>query len=306
MNRNRFNRLLKLFFLGVFLFILSSCATTTNYEISKNYSKEKYKRIALLVVRVGNLTHNGCPVPIILDTDYSIRTPQVGSTFLQYPAKVDVYIEDEDRLRESLPAYPNYTLHGLTVKVKYFKNITPQIYKTVSGLLAEKGYHVVDVKEVAASWPKKISEMKISEIVEALKKDVDAVLVMHYADIGYYYVWSRDRAPLIDYYAWKCAKLELTGFVKLEYVVSMFDAYTKEKVVHYKSNNPLMATAMAEDPEIKNNPELAKKIKTEASCDRVNHSFTDDEVINFAMRYLSKGIHVKDRVSWKGLEEVMP
>jgi len=300
----RSTRLFSLVSLGVLVCILASCAPKKPYEISTSFNKQKCQRIALLVVRVGNLSRVGRPVPVTLDTDYSVRTPQVGSTFLQYPAKVDVYIEDEARLRQSLPAYPEYTLHGLTEKIRYYKNITPQMYKAVSGLLTEKGYHVVNVKEIAASWPNKISEMKVGEIVDALKKDADAVLIMHYADVGYYYGSAGGFSN------------ESKGFVELEYDVAMFDANTKERVVHYKSSNPRITKVIEEDPEIKNNPELAKKIKTEGeagvsySRHSVSLSFTDDEMIGIVMRYLSKGNNVKigdsERWRWTGLDEVIP
>ncbi|HWR72073.1 MAG TPA: hypothetical protein VN604_02780 [Nitrospirota bacterium] len=303
----RGNRSFSLVTLGLLVFILLSCAPKKPpYEISNNYSKQNYKRVALLVVRVGNLSRVGCPVPVTLDTDYSVRTPQVGSTFLQYPAKVDVYIEDEDRLRQSLPAYPDYPMHGFTEKVKYYKNITPQIYKAVSGLLTRKGYQVVNVQEAAASWPKKVSEMKVVEIVDALKKDADAVLVLHYADLGYYYGSAGGVSN------------EIKGFVELNYVAAMFDANTKERLVYYKFDGPYLDTiprVVSQDPFIKGDPELAKKVKIEGKRGysyryAASLSFTEDEIIDFVMRYLCKGVAIgeTEESSWKwvGLDEIIP
>ncbi len=304
MIKRRCNGMLRVFLFGFFLFILSSCTTTPTYELSKNYARDKYKRVALLVVRVGNLSRVGGPVPVALDTDYSVRTPQVGSALLQYPAKVDVYIEDEARLRESLPEYPDYPLHGAIEKIKHFKNITPQIYKAVSSLLTEKGYHVVNAKEVAASWRKKISDMKVGEIVDALKKDADAVLVMHYTDVGYYFAFAGGYTRIFE------------GFVQLNYAVAMFDVNTKERLMHFRSDNPFLDAVprvIMEDPGV-NGSELTKKIKTVGSRDlyyyNVDLSAAEDEVIALVMGYLRRGNNVKkgdsERWKWTGLDEVIP
>lgn len=312
-----------LLFPAILLFILLSCATTSPpYEISKNYQKQKYQRIALLVVRVGNDSHLGCPVPITVNTDYSTRKPKLDSEFNsispgQYVAKTDVYIEDEDRLRESLPAYPDYAglrpaIRGSWV-AKYYKNITPQIYKAVSDLLVQKGYHVVNVKEAAASFPKKASEMKIGEIVDALKKDVDAVLIIHYADIGYYYYRAGRKIT-------GGSEIEMNGFVGLNYVVAMYDAGTKEQLLSFAKimsgyGPPMNLETIAWDPDIRNDPERAKKITVEGHSDslarhsKISHSFSEDEVIGFVMRYLCKGVDIKTGESswkWIGLAEIIP
>lgn len=322
MKMHQSNRLFSLVTLGVLVCILASCASNPRpYEIINNYNKQKYKRVALLVVRVGNYAHLGCPVPITLDTDYSVREPRSNDGFNltypgQYTAKVDVSIEDEDRLRQSLPTYPDYPLHGVTVKVKYYKNISPHIYKALSGLLTEKGYQVVNAKEIATSWPKKISEMKVSEIVNELKKNADAVLVMHYADVGYYSVFAGGNTSVGSYKKFETYTRLFEGFVQLNYTVAMFDVNTKERLMHFRSDNPFLDAiprVIMQDPGLKGS-ELMKKIKTEGSLDlgyySVDLSAAEDEVIALVMRYLCKGNNVQKGDSewwrWAGLDEMIP
>lgn len=295
---------------------LCGCAAFKSVEISKNYNKPAHRRVALLVARMGNRTYSGVSV-VSYATNYAARIPKAQSAGSFSEDYIDVYIDDEARLKESLPQYPRYESAALSnigsarkESMEYFANITPQVYDAVAGLLKEKGYEVSDVRELSKGWEKPFSEMTVGEIAARLKGTVDALAVFHYMDIGNSYL-----------YAVTIEKKDV-GFSGLAYTMSMFDVATGERLLFFR---PLFATSigvtMAADPEITTNPAYKGKYRLDTAVDTgwvrstqqssFSHSFSTDEIVGFVMRYLTRGFKAFSKetnqpIEWQGLAQVIP
>ncbi len=298
------------------------CSSLKSYERSQTVDWSKYGRIGLLVVRVGNITP-GVLAPITLEVDYANRIPkkELSASWLYLKEHIDIYNDDEARLRESFPNYP-YIHKSRDSWSKYFRNISTEIYNMVASVLKQKGYQVIDVKKVSSSWDKSISEMKIYGIVDALKQSCDALLVLHYMDVGHYL--SDDIVP---------------GFSKLHYTLSMFDTRSKERILRFEQSNVWenFIWALAVDPKIIADPKVAivkdygfvkyrpaiefpieSQIKiivhrseyysgtSRTKNTTVKWRFTDEEILNHVLRYMREGCRFESDNKWKGLEEVIP
>jgi hypothetical protein len=299
----------------IFLFT-SGCAGFKTYEIAKDFNKPRHKRVGLLVARMGNRVYSGVSV-ITPQTNYANRIPRSQSTASFSEDFVDVYIEDDNRLRESLPDYPDYSTDGLSnigslrkQYTRYFKNISPQVYESVSRLLTEKDYEVINVKEQSRSWSKPVSEMTIADICAQLQGTVDALLVLHYMDVGDSYLYTVTNES------------KDTGFSALSYTISMFDVASRERLLFFRPLFPYrIGVAMAHDPEIISNPALKDKILLLETTERhglasttnttFSYSLSDEEIIHLTMKYVCHGITyrvngVPGTQEWKGLDTVVP
>lgn len=299
------------------LFLLCSCAAHERIiYVSDNYNKAKYKRIGVLVVRTGNVeSWSGAP-PITLETDYARRVSRPWKS--ESEPSINVFIENEVRLLESIPNYPHFKPLGRFVYQKYYGNISPQIRRNVLEILKNKGYSTVDVAEFSKSWSRPYSEMTVADILESLKDKCEALFILHYVDFGpYEYDDIRSQS--------KCE-----GFSSLAYTVSMFDIATRERIVFVDDMRITPYYAIAGDPEIMSNPKTADKVVkksykspqyyTGGSIYRqgasISLSFTEEEIIALVMKYIRKGIEYKYfydsgdsdymDVSIRGLEHIIP
>lgn len=297
-------------------FLLSSLLAGCSVQkpvisVAEHYSKAKYKKVGVLVNRMGNIEF-GFPVPITLEMDYANRVPCISGYGSEIP-DVNVYIEDEDRLRESIPDYPEYKPISRFEYMQYYKNITPQIYDNVTNILSGKGYSLIDVKAMAIGWPQPVSEMTVQAIVERLRGTVDILFVLHYMDRGPF-KWDDIRS-----------QKEASGFVGLVYTVSMFDTQTLERVLLVESESIAPYEAIIGDPSLRADPEISKKIQqTKANnftgrglyrtWGSVTLAMSEDEIIDLVMNYMRYGLvydHFYDISAWvkttiNGLEEIIP
>lgn len=288
-----------------------SCAALKTFEIAKDFSKPRYKRIGLLVTRMGNQDNADVSI-ITLKTNYANR---VSKPVDFWTSEVhDVYIEDENRLHESIPKYPDFRSDPvkelqMNGHSKYFGNISPQIYEGISRLLTEKGYEVANVRESSRTWPKSLSEMTIADICTQLKGSVDALFVFHYMD-------HIDPWPGNSTYSGN-------GFPNITYSVSMFDLATQLRLLFFKpwiTHSTVMV--MAEDPGVTGNPATKDRISVEKQQvvdpyhgSYVKYSYTctlsDTEVVQQAVKYICRGMSWKvnqtqDSTMWKGLDVLIP
>lgn len=287
----------------IFLCLLLSvlfvgCASLKKHELSESYDKSKYRKMGLLVCRMGN-KHEGYLAPITLETDYSLHAPkrELSSGALYMKEHQDIYIESADRLKASIPNYP-YIRYRPESWSQYFRNITAEIYAHTKGILKRKGYKVVDVKKLSSGWTKPISELNISNIIERSKSDIDALLVFHYLDVGAQYI--------------KGGNQNRNGFSELWYSISIFDAVSKERVLLFRQGNfAHFEWALSADPQIQADPSARNKIRVEESPAQIKliSTFTDDEVLHYVMKYVQKGCVFKRgnyEEKWKGLQEIIP
>ena len=146
------------------LFLFSGCAVLQSSQVSPNFDKNKFKRVGLLVCRVGSF-HSGVIAPIVLETDYSNRIPkrELSAGMLYLKEHKDVYIETDSRVKESFPDYPR--IRNAYMRETFFKNITPDIYRVVEACLSSKRYLVTDVAGASRAWNKPLSEMAVAEIM---------------------------------------------------------------------------------------------------------------------------------------------
>ena len=192
--------------------------------------------MGILINRVGNnLAY--APMPdITFETDYSIRKPKF---------KRNVYIDSEERLKESVPSYPVYSGSSKKHMILYFKNMTPEIFGGINKAFLQKGYKTVDVRQLSKTWGTSFSEMTIDEILSASKQSVDVVFILHYMDIGSSKIDSKVYG----------VKARNRGLTSVLYRFVMFDVHTKEKVLSY---SPLLGFAvnktLINDKEIMTNP----------------------------------------------------
>lgn len=299
-------------------FLLSAtCIAAPAAPAAAKLDKAKYPRIGLLVSRMGGAGFTS-PLDITLQTSYAVSAP-AGKT-----AK-DSYLEDETRLKGLSPEYPLLYLEkrggifAFYSEQKYYKNITAAVYRSVGGLLAEKGYQVVDVREASRGWAKPLADMTIEQIAAALKGTVDALFVLHYTDYG--------DAVYDDQHSRKITR----GFPALAFKAAAFDLATGERLLAaFPKHRINLYTLLQNDPEIKADPILSKKIRTldsasadlpftfgywlrtrsslvSASAQAVIFDLSEDEILAYALKYMRKGY--KD-YAWNetlaGLEKYLP
>jgi len=225
------------------------------------------KKVAVLVVRVGNLQAFSPMTQISLKTDYSVRTPKLGT---------DVFIDNEERLAESVPTYPKYTGCTQGYMIEYFKNITAEVFEGIKMCFEQKFYEVVDFKQLSNSWDKPYSEMTVKEIITSLSDKVDFLFVFHYMDLGNSSINSKIYK----------VKAKNSGFTSTVFAYTLFDVVKQKKVFSY---SPMIGFAVTPsiiyNPEIMDNPDLRKRIVINCDNDsfdktyKLSHDFTDSELI---------------------------
>jgi hypothetical protein len=263
------------------LFLFSGCAVLQSSQVSPNFDKNKFKRVGLLVCRVGSF-NSGVIAPIVLETDYSNRIPkrELSAGMLYLKEHKDVYIETDSRIKESFPDYPR--IRNAFMGETFFKNITPDIYRVVESCLSTKGYLVTDVAGTSRAWNKPLSEMTVLEIISRLRGYVDALFVLHYMDIA------------VD-----------GEFSEIMYNFSIFDLSTNERVLYFNSRwpYPSIIEAIHKDPSVP--PGTITKEKVSDSSSEVlqyggkarittttysyKHNMSSDEITRYALKYMRYG-----------------
>jgi hypothetical protein len=256
-------------------------ALAKNPDISPKLTREGARRLGLLVVRVGNQIMAG-PAEISLKTDYANRVPKLS--------KADIYGEDEARLREAIPSYPAYKPSRVPhMEDHYFRNITAPLRDGLRQALTDKGYEVVDVAAAAAGWPRPLAEMNLAAVCAAVADRCDALLVVHYMDLG------------DSFYDAVNVRRETHGFSGFAVAVAVFDPRTTERLLKYQGSIGVI-DALAADPAIQGDPERKDKVSiTEsrgtslgifrgARADRIlRYTLDDEEVIGRVVGYACRG-----------------
>jgi hypothetical protein len=294
--------------------LMVGCGTLENVVVvSDNFDKARFRRVGVLVNRMGNVESWRENTPITLQTDYSNRISKPWHS--EKEPNQDVLIETDVRLREAIPNYPDYKPLSRFVYERYYGNITPYIMQNVSEIIEEKGYQVIDVRKIASTWPKPWSEMSVAGIINGLANTCDALFILHYRDFGPN-KWNDIRSQS----SW-------TGFTDLSYTISMFDTKTRERIIFVDNMRIAPYHAILSDPEILADPNLSKKVKrisnpgyftgglTRSSWS-INLDFSEEEIIRFVMKYIRRGIvyhHYYDAgatdyltITIKGLEQIIP
>ncbi len=273
---------IKPFFLKTILIVIlvffSICGfTNNNFGSDKQINAQNSKKVAILIIRVGNTQAFSPMTRISLKTDYAIRVPKLGT---------DVFIDNDKRLLESVPTYPKYTGNTNEYYIEYFRNITPDIFNGVKSGFKQKGYEVFDMKKLSETWSKPFSEMTVKEIISATENNVDFLFILHYMDIGNSNVNSKFHR----------IKATHSGFTSLIFSYSMFDIQKQKKLFSY---SPLLGfasiPAIIYNPEIMNNPDLRKRITV--NCQKefdenttyITHNFTDNELIKLLINNILNG-----------------
>jgi len=278
---------------------LVGCTALSHYKISQDFEKSKYKRIGLLVCRMGN-KHEGVLAPITLKTDYSNRIykRELSAGMLYMKDHKDIYIDDNERLLEGFPDYPvfrcNVTSDSSKQCKKFYNNITPYIYKNLEEVLNDKGYEVIDIKKITKTWNPPFSEMNIQNIINNIGSNIDALLVFHYFDV------------------------ENNGMISdLWYKLSMFDVLSKESVIDFQSFYfDGIVSALYYDKEMPHGKiEVIAKERyqfasgggwvTTATDIKLLIHLSEEELIEYVMKYLRYGFKSHSS-SDKGLEEIIP
>lgn len=301
-------------FVGLLL-TMNGCAGFRSYEVSKNFNKDQHRRVGLLVTRVGNDAFS-VVAPITLQTDYSRRVPKTQSTMGLSEDSVDVYIEDENRLRESIPSYPKFNSAPLAnigslreQSEEYFRNITPELYTAIAEVFSEKGYEVVDVRKFANTWEKPLSEMTVGQIATHLANKADSLAVFHYTDVANTFL---SYIPPGGGRHTESNK----GFAAISYTLSMFDTNTKEELVFFRVVWPYyIQKVAASDQNILNDPRYQGRIEVKedshnaslwkTSTSVINNNLTDDELLQIALNYICHGVTFVGS-EWRGLDTVIP
>lgn len=283
------------------------CSSLSHYKISKDYKKYKYKRVGLLVCRMGN-KHEGVLSPITLETDYSNRIykRELSAGMVYMKEHKDIFIDDNKRMMEGFPNYPVYRCYNGPNSSKqckrFYKNITSNINATLKEVLNDKGYEVIDIKKTAKTWNPPFSEMKIDKIIDKVGRDIDALLVFHYFDVG-------TNEILTD----------------LWYRLAVFDVNTKKNVIDFQSFyfDGVVATLFSDkeippgkivvldqnktEKQIFSQSTSISQIKwiSKTTKLRLSIRMSEKEIIEYAMKYLRYGFKSQNNHD-RGLESIIP
>jgi hypothetical protein len=281
--------------LSCFALSLFGCGSL-QYEVNPHYNKGVYKRVGLLVVRVGNQKCR-LPLPITSQTNYANRRSEPATgRWDSSDAAFDVYIEEEARLHESLPGYPYCYRRDNGAYTKFYRNITPQLSGHLGQMLTTKGYEVVDLRRTALGWDKPISEMTVDEILGRSRGTVDAVFIFHYSD----------RGDVFGYVAQREREFSSTGFSALGYSGAMFDVATNERILSFRPKffrTENITRVIAADPEVRADPLQSGKVLK--SGDDAAISMSDEEVVEHVAKYICHGVKWGWN-EWTGLDAVVP
>lgn len=306
---NRCSKICICLILSVFL---TGCIATTpvnHLQVAENYNTLGIQKVGVLVVRMGN-EFPSATVPIRLETDFSSRNPMYGWHGAVSDKTLNVFIEDDNRLKEAFPFYPATTespIRYLTdhYSFEFYRNFSKDIYKTLDIVFKEKGYEVVDIAESSIEWIKPVSESTISEILEQARSLVDSLAIFQYVDIGN----STSRVGAIS--------SDRKGFIELNYSLFMFDTESKVEILHFQKDfYPAAVIALLKDPEIKDNP------KYKGAVNRFEKSFggwktyyivnelPDEILTKKLMSYIKDGFAASDEnlgeLHWTGLSSFIP
>jgi hypothetical protein len=216
--------------LSALVAICAGCAPS-RYYIADNFAKQRLRRVGVLVNRVAS-RYPGDLGRISLDTDYSRRVPRKPSSFNE--EQINVYIEDDARLHESVPNYPAFQLRERgSEEALYFGNLSPELSAAVQQALVAKGYEFVDLRAVMGKWSPPFTEMTVGRILAQLGGIVDAVLIVHYVDVqqrSVFHQWSENYGNISVQHSYGQTD---AGFSTLHYTMSVFDVSTRERVLVY-------------------------------------------------------------------------
>ena len=262
------------------LLIILLCFTLSNITLNNLFAKKKinsslYHRIGILVNRVGNEKVYS-PMPrISLKTDYSVRKPTKSR---------NVYIDEEKRLLESIPNYPFYPGSTTSCILQYYKNITPEMTKGLIQFFIKKGFESIDFRVMAKDMNIPFLEMSIKSILTAISGKIDALFILQYMDIGTFLVRGKD------------IKSKNIGFGSISYSIAVFDVSKQKRLFFYSPLFPFSVTNnLIHDTHIMSDPETRAKIKIDCQNKggidyiNVNHSFTENELIQHFIRILLNG-----------------
>lgn len=304
-----------------------SAEQTKSFYLSKDYSKSKIKKIALIVARMGNV-YPAPPLPVTLKTDYSIRKAKEGTAKNNFNDRQDVYIDNYDRIEVSFPRYPTYKkTENPLVQPSYLKSLSLPVFQKMAQILTNKGYEVVDVNKISAAWPKPFYELTVNSIITRLKGKADALFVLDYSDVGEVYM-NNDQFERLE-----------KGLTTLYYTASMFDIATKERIFSLDPVALTMNDKIGGDPDVLANKFMVQRIdltngempgplvfkvdgnqifvqgiinrdKTKGTNGFVTYAsykFIQEEVLGLAMKYISTGFENKDKnEKVLGFEQMIP
>ncbi len=261
----------KLALLVVLSFVMLSFTDSGLLWGKKKITTASYPNIGIMVNRMTNKIVYS-PMPrTTLKTNYSIRQPT---------KKVNVYIDDPNRLSESVPDYPAYTGSSARWALNYYKNFTPAFTDGLKAWSSGKGFNSVDFRGFAKENGINFPEMTVKAILEACEDKIDALLILHYMDIGDSYVNTQG------------VKATNLGFGSVLYSIAMFDVKKQKRLFYYSSLLSLsIDNVFIHDAAIMNNPQLMKKLNIELRDEKVytTHSFTDDELSTQLVHYFING-----------------
>ncbi len=311
------------------VFGVSSCATKPTSYTSEAFDKAEYKRVGLLVTRMGHDNFYELPL-ITIDTDYSNRRPSADCDYWRGCDYRHVYIEDDTRIQDSFPKYPlmfyqqssgienPLQMPALGIERYFDENISSDLYDTLHDVLTEKGYSVINVRKLAEQQENLLSEMTVGEILSSLKDTAHALVVCHYFDRGSYIVADKHKGDPIGLEGIQ-SLLQMgpmadagmaAGFSGLFLSLAIFDVSSKERVFTHKIsfNIPPM---LLNDPDIKNDPVANVRITGNIEYGRqhkyIIHNFSKREVRDYVMKYLRKGHPGGYPIEPKtGIETVLP
>jgi hypothetical protein len=248
----------------VFFLPLLHCASAPAYVVSKKLSKQNYPRVGILVSRMGSL-YPGDLARISPGIDYARRRPRKPNYWGLDEEKLNVLIENDQRIKESIPTYPLYRNRTrINENAQFYRNISQPLYGMLKSIFQGKGYEVVNLRELAKNWQPLYSELRIEEIIKKAQPDMDALLVMHYIgmkDHSYrYHLGSVEQTGNTKVVSRTTVSGRCAGFFKLFYSVAMFDAATRELLLSVHVDDGIQVRG----PQDRKSPEsiLAALIKT--------------------------------------------
>jgi hypothetical protein len=296
---------------GIFLLVgcvsapqQNKAAWNQKYEAAADLNLKAYKKIGMVVARVGNLTILGCPAHITLETDYANTKAETVVHMLFDFASKDVCIEKEERIKAAFPHYPYWEMwHNKLRWEKYYKNLTPLMEQTVSESLSQTGFEVMNLKQAFQAKSLDSLEMKVKDIVAAAQDLCDAVLLFNYTEMGDNY--SDTTLMLATGYGSEGGYKGGRGLKFLMYSFALFDVQKSQRVLSVWSNGVLVPQMLQYDPDIQNDPRLAGRIKSTSKSgsnyksESVEYTFTEEEILAFTMKALRRGYRYKEKPNQK-------